>query len=225
MKNAISSILSQEPWITHFEEEVLQEKDFFPGMSEFQIRNFVLNIYEFPTTDAVIGQCTREIYARIQNIFSAKKDWADAKASTELAEARGEIFLEKARETDSCWEKKEQEALARLEENKRDFDTQRLKFIEIGVQDQMRQLKVFWEVLQKVKQERSFATIEEAEELNWKSRSLFRLLQTNEPLPPWTPGVRTELEEVAQEVKKLNLGPAEAVQKLSQPKSTIYLER
>lgn len=210
VENAVSQIVQRESWLQELGQEIFREGDFLPGMSRFQIENFVLNQDEFPTPDAVVGQCIRELYTRIQNIAAAEKEWADAQMEIELAEVRRDRFRLKAAQGVEGdpepnlemlgLEVRENQALAQLEENKRVFLLRRLQFIEANAKDQVRQTKVFWGAFQAAWAERRCETVEGAERLNWELRSLVRILRTNQPLPPWPPEVAAGLRKLAQEI-------------------------
>jgi len=56
------------------------------GMTEYQIKNFVLNKKEFPTEWAKLQQAKVELYVRFKNIILLYFDWLEAKAKAKLYE-------------------------------------------------------------------------------------------------------------------------------------------
>lgn len=56
------------------------------GMTEYQIKNFVLNKKEFPTEWSRLQQAKLELYIRFKNLILLYFDWLEAKAKMKLYE-------------------------------------------------------------------------------------------------------------------------------------------
>lgn len=177
-----------ETFVDTIEKSIFTKGDFLPGMSKFQIEQFVLNEIDFPGVDAKIGQCIRELFSRVQSLVEQEKELEDSKAEVELAIIRRKKFEKKVVENLELDElsTEEYQIYAQKERNREEFFRKRVYFVRKLLEDIYRQACIFWEVYSILLPKRHFDTIEHSEEFNWKLRTIQRILSSKmDELPPW----------------------------------------
>ena len=70
-------------------------------------------------------------------------------------------------------------------------------------------MRAFADVYQQVRSQRQFVSHEEAEEFNWKVRTLLRIKYQREGLPPYTGEELNQLQKMAQDVAQRDLSDGE----------------
>lgn len=151
-----------------------------PGMSEFQIKQFVAgDLCDRVTPFGIYRQALREIGTRYEALLDLQKRWEEDQARLKILQAKvlkKDAELMKARDGDSPdYEVLRLEGLQDRSKAKRDNILRRLPNVELKVRDSLRQLVSYLEVYSEVKDvvPRDVASFE-LDRIEWEACVLMR---------------------------------------------------
>ena len=131
------------------------------GMSGYQIKHGVLSNREFPTPDSKYWQCVRELFARYDGVLSNNYKYLMTKLEIEKLEAEKETLPKSKIGDIEC----------RMKELDIAFKTRQLDGMKLSVEDTIRQMKEFFNLMREYEPDRKFKTKEESEPEYWQAKN------------------------------------------------------
>lgn len=145
------------------------------GMTAFQINNFVLCNYEYPTPDSKYWQAKLELLVRLQNIITMHYDYRKRKATIRMLKAKIDECSDKRNSTTKSYEKEIFDAKAERYSIEIEENEFALMNITKTVSDKLLEMQTFWEAIQELEPQLEFSNEikEEQEETFWKTKSQY----------------------------------------------------
>jgi len=140
------------------------------GMSEFQIRNFVLNKKEFPTEFTQFQQAKAELYSRVQTFNDLYYRYRKAEVKIKLSDG----IIDDLKINNNINEKIRE---AKIELQEIEIEKNKLSMINIKKQaiEKLQESLIFYETYKKYQhfEEESHEVIKQLEEESWKIKSAY----------------------------------------------------
>lgn len=165
---------------TEFKDDIFDMDKINLGMSDIQIRYFVLNRKEFTNDFALFKQAKFELYSRIQALIELYYEWKTAVAKNKQysgeynklkpRKPRRLLFLSLNKDSDEIKEGKSELIQIKIERNK-------IKMLNIKkqIQDKLKETNSFYKIYKDYKyiEELSEEELKKLEEESWKLKSCY----------------------------------------------------
>jgi len=125
-------------------------KNMMSAHSEFQIRNFILNDFDFPTDAGKYHQCVRELYSRYDNLINLSHEYKKTQHEIEIAEIQKERLLRNLSKASDDLDIREINSLIKMQDIEIEHKMLRIESIKKNASESIREMRVFMDVVETI---------------------------------------------------------------------------